>query len=265
MIGSIEVTKNKVKKNINLLEKPLFIPSRTRIKQSVYEDNKGYTIATGHNLGLPVAYDINILNHFLMRAQKIKSNRIEYKSINYLLSEITGNRNNSKKAYDLLDESIGRWTETRITFKANSFYLKQGIRINKDKIPILGRVRENKYGLLIVIDEDFYNLNIDNYSMSIPTKILDDLSPYTKRLFEILIKNYKGRDEWKIKHDLLTMKLPVLTKMDRYDKKRIISSGLDEIEKTMNTFGYAYKFEATESKRENSNNSEEITIKKVRA
>ena len=178
----------KYKRNINFLDKPLFIPSRTSITQQEYRDGKGYGIKCPE--GLPVAYDIDVLNFLMHRAQLAWKTGLEFKSMRDLLQKL--GYSDGKANYERVERSLDKWSSTKVNFKNRTFYMQGGRRITVRDLSILTYERSISNSVLITFDDDFFNFNAQGYSQLFQIKLMTELTPYSKRVFEILKKNDKN-------------------------------------------------------------------------
>ena len=182
-----------IKKNINLLEYPLWTPSSNKATLKEYSVGNKYIISTKN--GLPTSKDIDILNMLIYFSQLRKSNTFSFDSYYNIIKGM--GYSCSGIIYNMLEESLNRWVDTNITF-IDSFFIN-GKKKSYSKINIIDSIKIKKHNSInIKIGSEFYNLNQDKYSKVIYLDKIKALSPTSKRLFEILIKNFYKRIEWKI-------------------------------------------------------------------
>jgi len=210
----------KYKRNINFLDKPLFIPSRVDIPDTLYDDGRGYEISC--ELGLPVAHDIHVLNHLMCMAQDNNRSTVQFDSMKELIS-LLGYSDGSAN-YTMVERSLNKWSDVVLRFRSSSFYVRPGRRESHHYIRVLDRwdVEGNK--VRIVINSRFLSYNMMKYSISFNLSLMCILAPYSRRLYEILKKNdgnFKRDDGWRIGFDKMRAKLPVLSQIS---DARLLSS-----------------------------------------
>lgn len=228
----------KVKRNINLLDKPLFLPQRAKTQLTeLYSDN--YLIRASK--GLPVSYDIDILNLLLMKAQYGKSREIKFYSMNDIITQV-GYNSSSSSSYDIIENSLDKWESVRIKFYGKSFYCGDGLKKSTDSIPVFGRNIINQKEIIIRFDQDFYDMNCSSYSRDISFKLLKELTPYSKRMFEILSKNFNNREEWFIGKEKLIEKIPILLKEPEKRISNITAKIFREFKYKLKDLGYSRNF-----------------------
>ncbi len=231
----------KYKRNINFLEKPLFIPSRTSVSQEEYSDGKGYKIKCSE--GLPVSYDIDVLNFLMHRAQLAWKTELEFRTMRDLLRHL--GYSDGKASYERVERSLDKWSKTRVSFRNFTFYIQGGDHINVGNLSILTYERGRTNSVLIKIDDDFFDFNRQGYSQLFQIKLMTQLTPYSKRVFEILRKNDKNLDwstPWKIGFDKLMLKIPTLTETTTPKLLWSWKKSVEEINRLMPGFGMRYRY-----------------------
>ena len=242
----------KYKRNINFLDKPLFIPSRTSITQQEYLDGKGYGIKCPE--GLPVAYDIDVLNFLMHRAQLTWKPGLEFKTMRDLLKHL--GYTDGKANYEMVERSLHKWSQTKINFKNRTFYKKGGRRITVRDLSILTYERSISNSVLITFDDDFFYFNTLAYSQLFPIRLMTKLTPYSKRVFEILKKNDKNLyafAPWKIGFDKLKLKMPTLAETPSSKLLWSLKKSVEEINTLLPRFGmpYCYRMERDPGNKDN--------------
>jgi hypothetical protein len=198
-----------VRRNINTLEYPIWSPSSNLAKLGEINTNK-YLLEC--SIGLPTSKDIDILNHLLAKAQLGDSNVLEYKSIYSLIKEL--GLTPSTKEYKRIKKGINRWHRSYINYKNNSFYIAPGKYRSNPHISIIKNTSEEP--LTIVFNETFIDLNNEKYSLLLSSNFIRSLEkPYAKRLYEILVKSFRGNNEFSISTEKLMEKIPIKTFRNR--------------------------------------------------
>lgn len=226
----------KVTKNINLLDRPLFIPSRVKVQRDIYSDGRGYEIKCTH--GLPVSYDIDLLNLLLQKAQSTNKAEVAFRSMSELLQTL--GYSPGKRNYELVTESLERWSHTYLSFRNNTFYVGSGRYTTVERVGILTINRIDRGGVKILINDQFIGLNSRKFATSFPIKLMSTLTPFSKRLFEILKKNDKNFLHgaiWSISIDKLKLKIPVLSPIVNSKLLWMIEKSCDEINRENRRYG----------------------------
>lgn len=216
----------KVRRSINTLEYPLWTPSKNIAKLTAYENEKGYLIQGSE--GLPTSRDIDILNHILYKAQSLKTMEVHYKSIYELIMDL--GFNTSKISYEAINNSITKWIATFIVYPKGTYYGDKKRYDEFKKLNIINEFLFKKGEITISLTPAFMNLNNTEYCKLIPVKIYQSLTPVSKRLYEILSKNFYRRSEWEIDFKKLIDKLAI-SKEHRYKSSiiRDVSKAIIEI------------------------------------
>lgn len=229
-------------KNINLLDRPLFIPSRIRIDRNIYNDQNGYELFCPN--GLPVSNDIDILNLLLHKSQITNQHIIEFDSTSEFLGELgysLGERN-----YDFVRASLERWGQTIINFQQGTFYIGRGRYSRLTRTGILQVNRLDDKGIRIELNRAFLDINnASNFSINFPLKLMGDLSPFSKRLFEILRKNennFGQKFHWKIGINKLRRKMPILNTITDSKLLYQVQDSCNEINEKIPRYGMRYGY-----------------------
>lgn len=198
-----------VRRNINTLEYPIWSPSTALSKLGEISTNK-YLLEC--SIGLPTSKDIDILNHLLAKAQLGDTNIVEYKSIYSFIKEL--GMTPSIKEYIRVKKSINRWHKSYINYKNNSFYIAPGKYRSNPHISIIKNTSEEPFS--IVFNETFIDLNNAKYSLNLSSNFMRSIEkPYAKRLYEILVKSFRGNNEFSISTEKLMDKIPIRTFKNR--------------------------------------------------
>ncbi len=232
----------KVVKNINLLDRPLFIPSRTRVEQDVYNDQNGYEISCP--TGLPVSKDIDLLNLLLHKTQATRGLlTVEFDSMSDLLQEL--GYSVGEKNYAAVRQSLECWGQTQICFQQESLYIGRGRYGGLPRTHIL-QVSHPHNGLRIEFNRHFLDLNnSSSYVMKFPLKLMPKFTPFSKRLFEILRKNEKNFEQelqWKISLDKLRRKMPIINGLSNAKFVYQVKDSCNEINEKMHRYGMRHGY-----------------------
>ena len=213
---------------------------RIAVADTEYSDETGYEITCP--FGLPVAYDIDVLNYFMYRAQLSHSTELEFKTIRELLTAL--GYTDARANYERVVGSLKKWRSTRLSFSSRSFYVDQKRRITVRDLHVLDYKVSNVNTLLINIDEGFFAYNLEQYSRPFPLSLMERLTPYSKRIFELLRKNdtnLAGSQPYRIGFSKLALKVPIqattTSKLLWVWKKSI-----QEINGLMPTYGMKYQY-----------------------
>jgi hypothetical protein len=230
-----------VKRNINTLEYPMWVPSTLNSKK--IESNK-YLIYT-NNLHLPHSKDIQILNMLLQMSQKKASNYIEIGNTYKFLTSLGFTKSNFN--YKRLKLSLDIWHTTFIRYK-ESFYSDGKLYTTPDIGIIKNKFLSNKNSF-IELNERFLDIHKEKFALEIPLKIFNGIkSPTAKRLFEILSKSFIKKNTlgeflpFYIKFDILRNKIPIGDKAGNVRFNNRISHYTNEINNSLCLFNAKRRF-----------------------
>ncbi|MCD4831749.1 MAG: replication initiation protein [Anaerohalosphaeraceae bacterium] len=220
-----------LKQDINFLEYPLWFQNSKMAKLRddgyVWRDRKGFVFRTGYNP--PTRTDYIFLCYLLLKCQE--SNwKEEIELTRYEVLKAC-DLNKGLKNYNRLENSLTRWNMVGLEFRG-IFY--DGVEYQIIQFGIIDdwdiekqtkrlRVRFNPKWLLCIKQSRFFQFiefeDIKNLN-----------SPLALRLYELLIKAFRGRDTWEINALKLAVKIPMAQKYpsDILPKIRI---ALDQINK----------------------------------
>ncbi len=194
------------KQDINFLDKPLWFSNLKDNRDSfIWTDIEGYEYRTSYKA--PDKVDILILFYLLYKSQKLDFKTTITLSRYEILKEC-GLLQNSGYYYERLEDSLKRWKNVSIEFHGTFYngkeYLTIGFGIINDyeieKGNKIIKVNLNENWLLKIKESNFFKyINFEQY------KALK--RPISRRLYEILCKNFKGRSEWSIGLSKLGIKL----------------------------------------------------------
>jgi hypothetical protein len=225
----------KVKRAINTLDHPIWNPNRAVHYKMIKEAD--YLLVVYKNLQnhLPKSKDIDVLNRLLYVAQKNRSNILRFHSVSSLLKEMGYKK--SKKNVDNVLGSLLNWTNIRICFPNSEKHIKDKSYEVIEKVKIEGYITSGRKRYVeIYFDRKFYELNNSQYSVYLPIKPMEDLKPYTKRLYEILVKSFYKREHYNIGIPKLLEKIPYSTYgiQPHFEFNRIVRSGVKEMKHLLN-------------------------------
>jgi hypothetical protein len=197
-----------VKQDLNFLENPLWLQNPEQNKKGlVWRDKDGYIYKTVGKA--PTKTDAIFLYYLLQCSQQNDwNNKLELSYYEIIKgSDLQPN----SWWYNRLQDSLERWTWLKIGFK-NGFYSNKkrystifGVIDDFELPKIKGeklKIRLSSKWLYQIKESEFYKL-IDFEEM----KKLK--TPLATRLYEILGKTFKGRNEWSIDAHKLANKIPM--------------------------------------------------------
>lgn len=185
-----------IRQDINLLERPIWFPSKPEPirKDEVYAyENNGYKIEF---VGIPNHTDVLFLYYLLSLSQengfqeRIYTTR--YETLNNCLGNVGGSH------YKQLEGALEKWKKVSVRFEGTFYdgenyqFMIFGI-IDTAEVKESGElyVRFNKEFLELVKNSQFYKyIQFEEY------RALE--RPTSRRLYELLIKNFYNRRTWKI-------------------------------------------------------------------
>ena len=199
-----------IKQDIDFLESPLWMQNFEQNELGLtWKDKQGYIYKTTYKA--PVRTDMIVLYYLLLKVQENNWNRklelSKYEILNYCGLGL------GKRSYERLEDTLMRWTFLRIGFK-NILYggeNKSGVYgvIHEYEWPEDGKskvkIELSEKFLERIKDSEFYKLINFNEIKALKT-------PLATRLYEILGKTFKGRNEWSIDAHKLANKIPMQEK-----------------------------------------------------
>jgi len=213
----------KVRHNINLLDRPLFVASSKKAKLDHYTDDNGFTLTTV-KYGLPTIFDKKMLYLLMYEAQKRGTNVIEFKSV-YELVQSMG-LTMCIDSYRRVDRSLKRLANTRLEFTDESFYETSSKSKSVRSLAIVGDLLLSRDKICVTVEQAFLDLHEMQFTRNIPiATIMKFTNPVALRLFEIACKII-GSNSWFIGLDKLQGKLAIT-----YDKRRDAIRSLDAAQK----------------------------------
>ena len=223
--------KKQLKQDMNFLEYPLWFQNsrmaKLRDEGYVWRDRKGFVFRTGYNP--PTRTDYIFLCYLLLKCQE-SDWKEEIELTRYEVLQACG-LNKGLKNYNRLEDSLTRWNMVGLEFRG-IFY--DGVEYQIMQFGIVDdwdiekqtnrlRVRFNPKWLLCIKQSRFFQFiefeDIKNLN-----------SPLALRLYEILIKAFRGRNTWAINTLKLAAKIPMAQKYSSHILPKI-RIALDQINK----------------------------------
>jgi hypothetical protein len=216
----------KVKRNINTLDNSIWCPSKNGFSfllSSRPDFNffplKGF---------VPKSQDIDILNRLLYLAQSKRNPDLKFFSVTSMLKEL-GYEKSSSNTVSVIS-AVEKWQNVKLSFKSNVMYIIDFYIF--DNPVVSGRRRY----VQIRINKGFYQFNNDKYSVYLPIKAMEALKPYSKRLYEILVKSFYKRKHFNIGIEKLVTKMayPHYDIQPHYEFNRIVRNGVKDMKHLLN-------------------------------
>jgi len=211
------MTKN-IKQDINFLEYPLWQPEIKSKEAKVWKDREGFIYRAGYKV--PSKTDFLFLLYLLMRSQQ---NDWKDDMVFTQKEILKGCSLEAGKWWrDRLKDSLERWANVTLKFEGTFYdgteYLVMNFGIIDDwdieKDTRHLRVRFNPKWLLRIRESNFFK-----YLDFEQIKALQ--GPIAIRLYELLIKTFKGRNTWKIDARKLAEKIPIKEKYPAHIIKKV--------------------------------------------
>ena len=202
--------KELVKHNINFLEYPLWFQDKDIAEELaagfVWEDREGYVYRSGYKV--PTKTDAIFLLYFLLQSQK-QNYQSEIAISRYQVLKDCDLSIDSKW-YDRLQDSLDRWLRVDVAFKGKFYDGKEYQHIAFHIVDSWSIDQESKQ-LKITFSVNFLKMMMGKgffkYINFHEFKALH--SPLATRLYEILCKNFGGRDSWEIDAMKMAEKIPM--------------------------------------------------------
>lgn len=253
-----------VKKNINFLDKPMWLPHKSNINDKYivetrtnefkvrYENGSGYSITSG-GLGLPNHEDIKWLNFMLFKLQtQSEKGGDKYTITSYspykVLKEM-GISVDTPHYFNSFLESLERWKQVRLKFKQGSYYIKKkdGKKVHTTKVldfNILGTVvmeyvnpnnkQNNRIKFCkIHFDREWVDAHQEDFHRKDAILPSLSMSPIAYRLYEILSKSFWNEEVniMRFSGKLLDKKLPKDFQRNAH-RRRVIEKAVNNINDT---------------------------------
>lgn len=203
-----------IKQDINFFEKPLWFQSDISGEEGfIWKDQDGYVYRSKYRA--PTHTDILFLMFLLLESQNEGYSEKLIRT-RYQIIQGCGLSAREPENCKRLEDSLKRWGAVFISFEGCFYEGKR--RVNKgfhiiDSYEIDGKrveVNLNSKWIQAIKDSNFFKYINFNYYKSLKR-------PVSRRLFEILCKNFKGREFWEIGLTKLGEKL---TLQGRTEKKK---------------------------------------------
>lgn len=233
------MTNELVKQDINFLDKPLwFTDAKHDGIGLIWKDIEGYEYRSGYKL--PDKTDMIILLYLLLQSQK-QDYKETIELSRYQILKDCGLPIEGNYYYARIEDSLKRWKGISIEFRGTfydsreyltiGFGIVDGYKIEKETKVV--RIRFNPDWLLKVKCSQFFKLLSFEYYKALKR-------PVSRRLYELLIKNFKGREECCYKLTTLGTKL-TLTFQYASQVLAAIKPAINEINKLAKTPNIAQK------------------------
>jgi hypothetical protein len=214
-----------IKDDINFLEYPNWVLSNKESCYTIEKENGRYILSTSKKL--PERIDKIILYYLLHITLPTKKNKLSTTRYNILKNTIG---RISRKDYNKLIDSLKRWLAVSIEFEG-VFY--EGDKYTTRGFHILDGYKLDENGRLEIYFNEQYleQLRNTNYFKLINFDEYKRLRrPVSVRLYEILVKTFKDRDQWQIGIIKLAEKLTLTERYPSQILKKLIPA-VNEINK----------------------------------
>jgi len=217
-----------VRRNINTLEFPLWVPTN---KLTTYKTDD-YAL---QGVKLPTSKDINILMFILAKAQSLKTREVSFKSLDQILKGM--GVSDASFMYNQLRESLDNWQTVFIRYRKK--YVYKGNYITTPDISVLSFKNIHKREPVIIhFSQEFYNLMEDAPSLLMSYNIFSNIKrPFAKRLYELLYKIIPDEGEVNISVKNLIKKLPLRYNIKPHKVVLMVSDAINYINNVLETYG----------------------------
>ena len=206
-------TDKNIKQDINMLEYPLWMQDEKIVSKLgenigfVWTDREGYEYRCGYKP--PTKLDAIFLLYLLYRSQK-NGWKEEIELSRYEILKNCGFKSIRPADYKRLEDSFDRWKMVGVRYKGTFYDGKSYITLSFGIIDTW-KVEEKTKKLYIRFNKEWLtrikNSTYFKYIDFERVKLLR--SPLSLRLYEILIKSFQNRDEWRIECMRLAEKIPL--------------------------------------------------------
>jgi len=227
-----------IKQDLNFLENPLWLQNLEQNSRGlVWKDKDGYIYKTMGKA--PTKTDAIFLYYLLQCSQKNNwNNKLELTYYEIIKgSDIQPN----SWWYNRLQDSLERWAWLKIGFKGSFYKNKKRYSTIFGVIDSFELPKYKGEKLKITLSEKWlYEIKISEYYKLIDFEEMKSLkTPLATRLYEILSKTFKGRNEWSIDAHKLANKIPMQEQylsdivakvnpaINRINKKTTLNIGLE--------------------------------------
>ena len=202
--------KEMVKQDINLLEYPLWFQDELEAEKSdtgfIWKHPNGFVLKT--HFKPPVKTDLVFLLYLLMVSQNHEWKE-ELELSRYQILKGCGISKNAQW-YSRLEESMERWKQVEIRFNNAFYHGKEYQTLSIGVIDSWGIEKKTKK-LRVRFSPEYLSMaqNTTYYRFLDFKQIKALRSPLATRLYQLLLKTFKHRDNWEIDANLLAAKIPM--------------------------------------------------------
>lgn len=209
-----------IKQDLNFLEYPIWlIDDRVEPGVFTWKDRDGFTFES--RFRPPSKSDLLFLMFLLSKSQKNKWNGMIIFTKYELLRGCNIAAN--KQWYERVDDSLKRWEFTRLMFEGTFYDGKEYKTLHFGIIDSWG-IEENSQRVWVNFNPIWLSkIKNSTFFKMLNFNIMKELrSPLAVRLYEILIKNFQGRNVWKCDAMKLALKIPLKEKYASQVVKKIL-------------------------------------------
>lgn len=223
---------DKVRYNINLLDRPLFIVSNKLARGSAYTDDNGFTITTAKDrddnlFGLPTMFDKKLLYFLMLEAQKMQTTELSYRSMYQLVTDM--GLPVKADTYARVEEALKRLHLTRLVFRDGSYYDTKHKLKKYKSLYIIEVIELTSDEIFISLNRRFMRENEKLFTRHVSmTTIMKFTNPLALRLYELTSKIISSIS-WSISLDKFEAKIAV-----RYRNRRDATRSLDGAVRELN-------------------------------
>jgi len=213
-------TEEFVKQDLNFLEYPIWlIDDRVEPGVFTWKDRDGFTFESRYRP--PSKSDLLFLMFLLAKSQKNKWAGMIFFTKYELLKGCNIAAN--KQWYARVEDSLKRWEFTRLIFEGSFYDGKEYKTLHFGIIDSWG-VEEDSQRVWVSFNPIWLTkIQSSTFFKMLNFNIMKELrSPLAVRLYEILIKNFQGRNIWKCDAMKLALKIPLKEKYASQVVKKII-------------------------------------------
>lgn len=202
-----------IKYDINMLEYPLWMQDEKLVSKLeddvgfVWKDQEGYEYRCGYKP--PTKLDAIFLFYLLYRSQKSGWEE-EIELSRYEILKNCGFKSIRPADYKRLEDSLDRWKMVGVRYKGTFYDGKTYITLSFGIIDSWKLEKKNKKLYIRFNKEWLTRIKNSIYFKYIDFEKIKALrSPLAIRLYEILVKNFQNRNEWRIEAMKLAKKVPL--------------------------------------------------------
>ncbi|MBX6424264.1 replication initiator protein A [Thermosulfurimonas sp. F29] len=205
-----------IKQDINMLEYPLWMQDEKLVSKLendigfIWKDREGYEYRCGYKP--PTKLDAIFLFYLLYKSQK-EGWKEEIELSRYEILKNCGFRSIRPVDYRRLEDSLERWKMVGVRYHGSFYDGKKYITLSFGIIDTWKLEEESKKLYIRFNREWLTRIKNSTYFKYLDfDKIKALRSPLAVRLYEILIKNFQNREEWRIEVTKLAEKIPMKKK-----------------------------------------------------